>query len=332
MINDIKISFIITVYNIETYVKRCLDSVLMQNINEKEIIIVDDGSIDSCPDICDQYAHKYSNVKVIHKSNGGISSARNLGIYEAHGDYICFVDGDDFYRNDFAENMLNLCYENDLDIIRGWYSVYEDKSNTFSEHKFPKISFEGQTLSGHAFLVKSIKEHANEVVPWLGFFKRKFLLDNNILFPEGIAYEEDQLFFLDALLRDPNCRVLQVNNEFYAYRKHVGSATKTPTIKQIEDVLCIVDEEFKILNKYDFISKKTKKSAKRYISSSFYQLTSIYGRLTKENRKKINHLISFCTANKCIKNSYDLHQKIKIFLFTYCRWFVGLIYDLRGKK
>ena len=121
-----KIYFIIPVYKVEKYLARCVGSVIEQSCENTEIILIDDGSPDNCPQICDEYAEKYGNIKVIHKKNGGLSDARNAGlsyIAERCGkeDYIAFLDSDDFIHKDFAAEMISLAETNDCDIVQCGY-------------------------------------------------------------------------------------------------------------------------------------------------------------------------------------------------------------------
>jgi glycosyltransferase involved in cell wall biosynthesis len=327
--NKFDISFVVPIYNMEHYLKDCIDSILAQTGVRYEIILVDDGSTDSSVDICDAYAEQNDYISVIHKKNGGISSARNAGLSAASGDYICFVDSDDFFKCDFSKEFIDICREKNLDIIRGWYGIYDDDRKSYCEHSFPNISYCSQTLTGYEFLIKSVFEHANEVVPWLGFFNREYLLKHQLDFPQGIAYEEDQLFFLQALLCDPKCNVYQSNTEFYAYRKRAGSATKTPTLKQVKDILFVVEQEQVLIKRYALYGQ-VKTAAQRYICSSFYQLTSIYGRLKKEDAKVAVRLIPFKIKWNCICHPYDNYQQIKIFLFTFARWIVDMVYKRRS--
>ena len=103
-----KISVIVPVYNIDQYLDRCVSSIISQSCFEQlEVILVNDGSTDKSPDKCQEYAEKYSNIVVINKDNGGVSSARNAGISAAHGQYIAFVDGDDYVATDFFQEMLD---------------------------------------------------------------------------------------------------------------------------------------------------------------------------------------------------------------------------------
>lgn len=309
----------------EQYLEECIQSILSKNFSSSEIILVDDGSTDRTTLICDRYAEQFDFVYVIHKKNGGISSARNAGLDKARGKYVCFIDSDDFIKMDFAEEFLEICESNNLDIIRGWYGIYEEAENIYIDHQFPDITYSNKVLTGKEFLNRSISEKANEVVPWLGFFRREYLLRHGLKFPEGIAYEEDQLFFLEALLCDDSCRVYQSDIEFYAYRKRAGSATKTPTLKQVQDILFVVEMETELVKKYN-LHGKVKKSVLQYICSSFYQLTSIYGRLQKQDAVKAAQMTPFWIKWQCIRYPYDWHQWIKIVLFTYVRWVVDYVY------
>lgn len=324
----IRLSYIIPAYNMEKYLDECILSILNKQFKNSEIILVDDGSTDGTAAICDRYVEEYEFIQVIHKENGGISSARNAGLNKARGKYVCFIDSDDFIKVDFAEKFLDICDINSLDVIRGWYGIYEEKDEVYVEHSFPDITYANKVLDGKQFLNKSISEKANEVVPWLGFFRREYLTEHKLQFPEGIAYEEDQLFFLETLLCDDSCRVYQSDIEFYTYRKRAGSATKTPTLKQVKDILFIVEHETGLIKKYN-ISGETKKTVLKYICSSFYQLTSIYGRLEKKDAQQAAKLTPFWMKWQCIKYPYDRHQWIKIVLFTYARWFVDYVYRSR---
>ena len=110
------VTVICGIYNGEKYLPDCIDSILNQTYKNLEIILVDDGSTDNCPKICDEYAKKDDRIKVIHKKNGGVSSARNSALKESNGDYYCFVDQDDFLDLDYINYLYNLIEENDADI------------------------------------------------------------------------------------------------------------------------------------------------------------------------------------------------------------------------
>ena len=121
-----KVSVIVPVYNVEKYLKQCLDSIVDQTLEDLEIVLVDDGSVDSSGTICDEYAKKDSRIEVIHKANGGLSDARNVGISKAKGRYIGFVDSDDYIKEDMYEILLNLIKKYDADVsICNLYDVID---------------------------------------------------------------------------------------------------------------------------------------------------------------------------------------------------------------
>lgn len=113
------ISVIVPVYKVEKYLRRSIESVLNQTYTDLEIVLVDDGSPDQCGMICDEYAQKDSRIRVIHKENGGLSSARNAGIKIAKGEYITFLDSDDYIENDAYETLINVAANTDADVIEG---------------------------------------------------------------------------------------------------------------------------------------------------------------------------------------------------------------------
>ena len=111
------LSVVIPIYNVEDYLERCIDSVLNQNVDEIEIILVDDGSPDKCPQICDSYATKFSNIKVVHKKNAGLSAARNTGIELATGKYITFLDSDDAWMQNKLSHIMQILFEKKPDLL-----------------------------------------------------------------------------------------------------------------------------------------------------------------------------------------------------------------------
>ena len=324
--NPFSVSFILPVYNVGAYLHPCLDSILTQSLTDYEILLVNDGSSDNSLEICREYEAKYNFIHVLDQPNRGVSAARNTGMRAAKGKYICFMDADDFYTVDFAKDFYETCEREQLDVIRGFYRYFDEETQTFRDDPKRELSYYNKVLTGDEFLDLSIREHANEVVPVGGFFRREHLLENDIWFPEGIIFEEDQIFFLEALLKSPT-RVMQTPVEFYAYRKRAGSATTTPTLKKAQDVGFIVGKELALASQMTDAS--VQKAAKCFAGNSFFQLTCIYGRLPKEQRKEARRICDFKTKLTCALHAGDRYQQMKIALFTFAPWLVDLIYDLR---
>ncbi len=179
--NNGKISVIIPVFRTEEYLEKCIRSVISQTYDRLEIILVDDGSDDNCPDICDRYAEKDGRIVVIHKENGGLSSARNAGLSAATGDYIAFVDSDDYLDGKIYETLVFAMEDSDISIC-GYYSVKGEsvkKQVGFSE----KTVLSKNEALKELFRDEKIKNHV-----WNKLFKKE--LFDNICFPDGRTFED----------------------------------------------------------------------------------------------------------------------------------------------
>lgn len=122
------VSVIVPIYNVEKYLRRCVDSIIEQTYRDFELILVDDGSPDNCPIICDEYAQKYEFITVVHKKNGGLSDARNAGTKNARGQYVTYIDSDDFVSKDYLQSLVELIFKYNAEIaVGGIYTFYDDK-------------------------------------------------------------------------------------------------------------------------------------------------------------------------------------------------------------
>lgn len=205
------ISIIIPVYKVEKYIRECLNSILNQTYTDWEALLIDDGSPDNSGAICDEYAVKDSRFRVFHKPNGGVSSARNMGITKAQGDYISFVDSDDMLLPNALEICMRAVMENRLDLLqfgftRSW-DVLPDS---------PKQC--GTILDSHEFL-----KTKHNVCVWGGCIRRDILVTNKILFVEGMKFAEDQLFVLHSIRNSK--RLMRLEDKLYYYRDNSESAT-----------------------------------------------------------------------------------------------------------
>ena len=175
---EIILSIVVPVYNVEQYLSRCIDSILNQTFTEFELILVNDGSTDNCPIICDEYAKRDSRIKVIHKQNGGLSDARNAGIDLARGKYISFIDSDDFIINTSYEKLLYQAEKNELDIITGNAIEYYTQDN--QSPKGIKSSFANEVMNGIDFLVRSYIERAMLHCVQYSIYRLDLIKDNNL--------------------------------------------------------------------------------------------------------------------------------------------------------
>lgn len=211
------VSVIVPVYNVERYLAICIDSILTQSYDNLEVLLVDDGSSDSSGSICDKYAQSDKRVKVIHKENGGQSSARNIGMENASGEYYFFVDSDDYIEEKAIEVLIKAAKRTCADIvIADCYTVYNDDV-TFPIQIQEPISC--QVLNKIQALDRYIMEDWG---PWNKLYK--WNVHQTVFFPEGRIHE-DEAVMVDLLERCEKVAVLDV--KLYYYRKREGSTTSS---------------------------------------------------------------------------------------------------------
>lgn len=215
--NNKLVSIIVPVYNIEQYIERCIRSILSQTYNQIEVILIDDGSKDKSGDICDKYAQEDSRVRVFHKENGGVSSARNLGLKEAHGRYIGFVDGDDYISSEMYQKLIELIEKYDADIsIVGF-------ANESSDGKFQRYcETEGEILlSQHEQMECLLKNKYFSCSCCDKLFKKELV--TGLQLDETITNYEDLKFCFEAMGRSE--KAVFISEPYYYYCSNNDSAT-----------------------------------------------------------------------------------------------------------
>ena len=200
-----KVSIIVPVYNVEEYLEKCLSSICNQTYTNLEIIIVDDGTKDRSGEIADKINAKDDRVIVVHKANGGVSSARNVGLKKATGDYIVFVDSDDYLEKDYVEYYVSIIEETNADVICGLnhFSVWNPKVN--NDNSF-------YSLDNISAMVDIYTEKINVAV-WNKMYSRDLIIRENIIFDENIWYGEGMLFNIELLQKAKN--IVVANKKVY---------------------------------------------------------------------------------------------------------------------
>jgi len=321
------VSFIIPAYNVELYISQCLDSVLLQTIDNKEIIIINDGSTDKTLDICNDYKLKNPEIiKIFTKDNQGLSIARNFGLKLAKGEYVIFIDSDDYYLYNFISSFYILAKHNNLDVIRGNYNCYLDGYLKYSNIKRKTFNYYNKVLSGMEYLEESINSNSYEVVVVLSLFRREFLISNNLIFEFAKTYEDHE-YTLKYLLIE-NIRIMHVLDVFYAYRMREGSITKTPQIRDAYSILDNCNNMLCIINNLDIIKQKYPLKA---VSMLFYQLTSLWGKLTITEKQEVIKVIPYELKLKVLRFPFNKYQFMKIALFIFTPSFVNFVYKNRLK-
>ena len=241
-----KISVIIPIYNVGFYLQECVNSVIKQTYKNLEIILFDDGSTDECPNICDTYAKQYSNVKVVHKQNGGLSDARNVGILNSTGDYLLFLDADDFWKDSTAvQSLVDRINITHADLLNYSYiKYYEDlkKYINYFENLEP-LPLDFNKLESIQYLLDNnlyIASACNKLI------KKSLFEDGDLYFVKGI-YSEDIDWCLRLLIKAESVDFICDN--FYCYRQRSGSITHTINDKKCHDLTNNILKCFSLVNK-----------------------------------------------------------------------------------
>jgi len=240
------ISIIIPVYKVEKYLEKCIKSVLDQTYKNIQIILVDDGSPDNCGNICDNYAKIDNRIEVIHKANGGLSEARNVGLKVARSEYIGFVDSDDYVSNEMFENLYNTLISNDVDVsICNFYTVINNKNIIKNADNGVEIYNKLEILK-EILLDKKIQSYA-----WNKLYKRELFKD--IEYPVGKKYEDIGTTFY--ILEKCNKIAVSGSPEYY-YITRGDSIVNNNTEGTVIDYISLISD------RYDYIDKKYKELKK----------------------------------------------------------------------
>lgn len=211
------ISVIVPIYKVEKYLKKCIDSIINQTYKNLEIILVDDGSPDNCPKICDEYACLDDRIKVVHLENGGAGKARNIGFDLSTGDFISFIDSDDVISNDFYEYLHGL-FEDDVDITECEYFSFDNEEISFCSTGKVKVEEYDMTEAMEAH----IKERAFKQVVWNKLYRRRII--SNIAFPHGKKIDDE--YWTYKVIANSK-KLIHSSKVMYAYRQQSLSVMKS---------------------------------------------------------------------------------------------------------
>ena len=206
------LSIIVPVYNVERYLRRCIDSILKQTFRDFEVILINDGSTDNSRTICNEYKRLDTRINIINQKNGGLSSARNEGLKKANGEYIAFVDSDDYISNNMFMKMMKLANEYNCDIVSCGYRRFEGKFCTNEESSEQIFKFSNREALNNYLLNYDDKDRKMDTVVWNKIYRRT--LFNNIEFPEGKIYEDGYVTY--KLLYKAN-NIIHIDDELYYY-------------------------------------------------------------------------------------------------------------------
>ena len=302
--NDL-ISVIVPVYNVEKYLEQCVDSIINQTYTNLEIILVDDGSTDNSGKICDKYAAMDSRIKVVHKINSGVSTARNLGLDIAKGEYITFIDSDDFVEEDYIFALYNNLIENDSDMSMCNMVCFGENWKRNLRELLPncvRVDMESNEFINYFVRYISYKNYIFGSV-WRVLYKSSII--KNIRFNEEIKISEDLLFLLQVILNSK--KITSIDTYLYYYREVESSVRHSYKKNYLDGQIKLYHELKKIVGVLN--NKKISKIFRTYCAILSYYLFSNEFKFVQNNRR------------------HNINEIKKSELYAYFKLFYGLKID-----
>ena len=305
------ISVIVPIYNVEKYLTRAIDSICSQTYQNLEILLVEDGATDKSPQICDAYAEKDNRITVIHKENGGLSDARNTGLEHATGEYVAFIDSDDYIAGQFIEKLYHACIKTNSDMAICSYRESSSMENIFEKEEIDIKMNEMEVLDRKELLFDMYEEYRKEntefIVSWNKLY-RKSLWDN-IRFPKGRIHEDEATTYK---IYDKCSRGVYIKDKLYAYYLAEQSITRQSFSAKRMDWFTALKERI------DFFEQRKEyllalQSCKTYADASI--------RFYKRYLEETDNSKEFC--ERCRRNVKDIMEKSKKYGKFSCRTKLG---------
>lgn len=314
-----KLSVIVPVFNVEKYIRECIDSIINQTYTNLEIILIDDGSEDNSGKICDEYAQIDSRVIVIHQNNAGQSAARNAGMRIAMGEYIGFADSDDWLHNDMYHKMMLSAIKNEADIVECHSANFIDGGKAeYTRNNEGNILSSGKEALERLVYPRKIAERPSYAV-WSKVYKRELIEDE--LFPEGYIHEE---YFYDAKVFLKAKRYLVLKDTLYFHRIRENSTTTSKFSEKDLDKLKLIKQRIA------FLTDKGDEALAKYSEMEYFRIELLYyARACEVNNVAVADLLKEeLKKNKNKILSWDMafmrRLDMSIFFFSgrlYCAWY-----------
>lgn len=299
--DEVRVSVIIPVYNVEKYLRQCLDTVINQTLKGIEIIAVDDGSTDSCPSILNGYSKQHKNLKIIRKKNsgGGAGGPRNVGIEAARGEYIGFIDSDDWVELDMFETLYKKAIATDSDIVICDYKMYwQDKKKFTSSWKDRDRQIWKNYLNKQSvpFSTSDIKHILLlTVYPWRKIYKRLLIVENNIRFPEAMIFDDTPFHWKTSIHAN---KITSIDKALYKYRRERPEQDIAAQDKRLFSVL----SHHENIRQYLIENGILQIYAAYLIRSEFITFTWILEKLQNELKREF-----FIEASKSLHKFKEMH-------------------------
>lgn len=324
-----KVSIIIPIYNVEAYLEESVDSVLIQTFKDFEILLIDDGSKDLSGKFCDEIALKDSRIRVFHKSNGGLSSARNHGMDRALGEYVIFLDSDDYWINkDILSLLIGKAESENLDVVRGEFVNVDAKGKQLFTPDLPEetLNLQNQILSSYEMMKFVIN---GRFFSWLFMFRKSAI--GCLRFDENRKFQEDIDFAIKFFSKNYRCGYLPI--QFYAYRQRENSIMSTPRINNLVNSFSLCD----VFHEYAYkVEDKRLTSYYLYrgIMMYYWTLETVASDLYIDRYKELEKNLSLVALRKKVyswtkevsKNHFPIHLYISPYLgvcLFRLRWWGG---------
>lgn len=330
----IKISVIVPIYNVEKYIRQCVDSLLNQTFEKLEVILVDDGSPDGCPEICEEYKQKDRRVKVIHKINGGLSDARNAGLKVAEGQYVAFIDSDDYVDLQMFAKLYNEAEKRDLDVCYCDY-CFDVNGKIRPACKQQENMFLHQKADVEKFLLDMVGTEPQFpsdvrylVSVWHGIYKRSIIEQYSISFESERLYpSEDLLFHIDFLSRCSKIGYLKEG--MYYWRYNPCSLSRTYTTQKFFRYVDLLNRVKEKLDEH-FTEEFYRLHYQRCVYSFFRSIVK-YEALSCNEPHPLKRIKQRCQHQlmKSIYQSYPINKMVwkhRIFLIGMKRYISSLLY------
>jgi len=304
------LSIIVPVYNVELYLQKCIERLLKQNIDNYEIILINDGSTDNSYSICLEYEKKYpEKIKCYSKDNSGLSDTRNLGVNKASGNYVCFMDSDDYIDENSLSYFISIMNEKRSDII--YFGYYYEKKD-YIQKKYTYKSLANKNYTSNEFMKNELKKRNLPIPACFAFYKKELIINNNLYFESGMLHE-DERWSPQIILNSSS--IFVTDKVIYHYVQREGSITHKKD--KTKNGLDLLDTAYYLLNiSNELKDTELKRLFKNRISMIYMKAIVIGSLYRKEYVKKIDR--SFPLKNTCFFK--DIIKAILFFfnLRLYC--------------
>lgn len=324
-----KISVIVPVYNVEDYLGKCLESIISQTFSDIEIICVNDESQDSSGKILEEYAKKDSRIRIVNKKNGGLSSARNAGLDVANGEFISFIDSDDWIEPEMLEKLYKNITELNTDISICAVNLYDESLKKFDNTKpYFSLSYFDKTFDNKVFSYNDVKSFLTDVcvMAWNKLYRSSFLKGVNARFAEGLIFEDGPFFFSIFFKTE---RVSIIRDLLYNYRINRKGSIVQKGGKQFSDIIDVVELMYNSIKelpffdevKNDFYIKKADDIIYRYELIGFWDKRKFSKKLREKTFLFDNNIFDFdYIENKApytYRNIFGIKDKSNIIKYRY---------------